>query len=156
MAVSIINSDLDFILKQVLIAEAHAAGANLATLIPNVELAQGLRTVDGSYNNLVTGQSQFGAADVVFPRMLDAFFRTAETGTSYAQTSGLVVDSRPRTISNLIVDQTAHNPAAVAAAAANPGATVVTATRADGSTFQTFVIPNVAADAGLSARSTPG
>ena len=32
--------------------------------------------------------------------------------TSYAQTSGLLFDSQPRTISNLIVDQTASNPAA--------------------------------------------
>ena len=35
---------------------------------------------------------------------------------SYAQTTGAVVDSEPRTVSNLIVDQTSTNPAAVAAA----------------------------------------
>ena len=40
-------------------------------------------------------------------------FRHRGGDTSYAQTSGLVVDSQPRTISNLIVDQTANNPAAV-------------------------------------------
>ena len=50
------------------------------------------------------------------PRMTDPFFRTAEAGTSFAQTSGDVVDLRPRTISNLIVDQTATNPSAVAVA----------------------------------------
>ena len=32
------------------------------------------------------------------------------------QTNGLVFDSQPRTISNLIVDQTANNPAAYATA----------------------------------------
>src|SRR5439155_7507939 len=85
-----------------------------------------------------------------------------------------VIDSQPRTISNLIVDDTASNPAAVAAtfdpgpdgilldnpltpvneAADNvlkPGAQVVTGTRTDGSTFQTFFIPNESPDAGLSA-----
>ena len=40
--------------------------------------------------------------------------------TSYAQTTGFVADSQPRTISNLIVDQTAANPAAVAAAGTTP------------------------------------
>jgi len=42
--------------------------------------------------------------------------------TSYAQTSGFVFDADPRLISNLIVDMTDHNPAAVAAAASNGGA----------------------------------
>ena len=37
-------------------------------------------------------------------------------GTSYQQTSGTVVDPEPRIISNLIVDQTSNNPAAVAVA----------------------------------------
>ncbi|MBI2316250.1 MAG: heme peroxidase, partial [Betaproteobacteria bacterium] len=73
------------------------------------------------------------------------------TPTSYAQTSGLVVDSQPRTISNLIVDMTANNPAAVAAAAQTDGAGLVTATRTDGTPYQTFFIPNVAPDVGLSA-----
>ena len=81
----------------------------------------GLRTVDGSFNNLVPGQQFFGAADQQFPRLLDPSFQTAEAvppgfgppgSTSYTQTSGLVFDSQPRTISNLIVDQTASNPAA--------------------------------------------
>ena len=76
----------------------------------------GLRTVDGSFNNLVEGQENFGAADELFPRLTDPFFRDAEAGTSYDQTSGLVIDSQPRTISNLIVDQTSNNPAAVAVA----------------------------------------
>src|SRR3712207_6852669 len=32
------------------------------------ELPWGLRTVDGTCNNLVPGQAHFGAADAVFPR----------------------------------------------------------------------------------------
>ncbi len=115
------KSDLFFILDQIRIAEAHAAGQNLLDLIPNTELPFGLRTVDGSFNHLVAGETEFGAADNVFPRMTDPVFRTAEAGTSYTQTSGTVIDSQPRTISNLIVDQTANNPAAHAAAF-DPGA----------------------------------
>ena len=108
-------SDLKFILDQILIAEAHAAGADLASLIPNSELAFGLRTVDGSFNNLVPGREDFGAADTIFPRLTDPVFRDAEAGTSYAD-PGFVMDSQPRIISNLLVDMTANNPAAVAAA----------------------------------------
>ena len=49
----LVRSDLDFILKQIKIAEAHAAGTPLQDLIPNIRLAYGLRTVDGSENNLL-------------------------------------------------------------------------------------------------------
>ena len=97
--------------------------------IARPELPFGLRTVDGTCNNLQPGQETFGAADQTFPRMTTPFFRDAEDSeipglgpvgppgpTSYTQTSGNVVDSEPRTISNLIVDQTSDNPAAVAAA----------------------------------------
>jgi Ca2+-binding RTX toxin-like protein len=62
-----------------------------------------------------------------------------------------VFDSQPRIISNLIVDQTANNPAAVAAAAAVEGSGLVGGFRADGTPFQTFFIPNTAPDEGLSA-----
>ena len=163
--VHFIGSDLQFILDQIVIAERHAAGEDLTSLLPNVRMALGLRTVDGSFNNLVAGQTEFGAADNVFPRMTDPVFRTAEAGTSYTQTSGTVIDSQPRTISNLIVDQTENNPAAHAAAF-DPGADgilhtaddvlkegveIVTGTRADGTSFQTFFIPNTAPDEGLSA-----
>src|SRR5213594_2097277 len=123
------KSDLEFILFQIKIAEAHAAGQSLTDLIPNPEFAFGLRTIDGTFNNLIPGQSQFGAADTIFPRLTTPVFRTAESGTSYLQTAvdptanpfvdpvaaGFVIDSQPRTISNLIVDDTASNPAAVAA-----------------------------------------
>ncbi len=123
--VHLIRSDLDFILTQIKIAEAHAAGTPLQDLIPNIRLAYGLRSVDGSENNLLnlngTNQTDFGAADTTFPRLLDPQFRDAEAGTSYTQTNGFVIDSQPRTISNLIVDQTANNPAAYATAY-DPGA----------------------------------
>ena len=33
---TLIRTDLDFILQQILIAEAHAAGADLTALVPNV------------------------------------------------------------------------------------------------------------------------
>ena len=117
----LIRSDLEFILQQIVIAERHAAGEDLLSLLPNVQVPFGLRTVDGTYNNLVPGQSGFGAADTIFPRLTDPAFRPAESGTSYQQTSGTVVDSQPRIISNLIVDMTANNPAAVAAAAGTAG-----------------------------------
>ncbi|MDX1722567.1 MAG: peroxidase family protein [Pseudomonas sp.] len=163
-----IKSDLEFILQQILIAEAHAAGEDLLDLLPNTEVGFGLRTVDGSFNNLIEGRSLFGAADTVFPRMTTPVFRTAEpfdpdgpgpivaTSTSYAQISGLVVDSQPRIISNLIVDQTANNPAAVAAAAANEGSATVMSPGLDGifgtaDDREVLLIPNIAPDEGLSA-----
>lgn len=141
------KSDLEFILKQIFIAEAHADGASLSDLLPNSQVPFGLRTVDGSFNNLVAGQSEFGAADNSFLRLLDASYRANYVGT------GNVVDSQPRTISNLIVDQTANNPAAVEA---NGGAAQVISPGIDG-VFGTaddkpvFFIPNVSPDAGLTA-----
>ena len=135
----LIRSDLDFILAQIIRAETNAP-------LPSPDLPFGLRTVDGTNNNAVPGQSEFGSADRVFPRMTDPVFRDAEnfdsdgaglapaTPTSYLQTSGVVVDSQPRIISNLIVDMnTSTNPAA---AAIDPDG--------DG------VIPNVAPDDGAS------
>ncbi|MHC8309521.1 peroxidase family protein [Pseudomonas sp. GT1P32] len=141
------KSDLEFILKQIFIAEAHASGASLSDLLPNSQVPFGLRTVDGSYNNLVTGQSEFGAADNAFPRLLDPSFLA-----SYSA-SGTVIDPQPRIISNLIVDQTANNPAAVAA---NGGADPVISPGPDGvfgtdDDKQVFFIPNQSADAGLTA-----
>nr|WP_134331500.1 hypothetical protein [Pseudomonas sp. HS-2] len=132
MAVKTTQSDLEFILLQIKIAEAHAAGESLYDLVNNPLLPYGLRTVDGSYNNLVPGQQYYGSADQVMPRLLEPEFRDAENGidgagappgfpgsgtqTSYEQTSGYVVDSQPRVISNLIVDQSLNNPAVVIAA----------------------------------------
>ncbi|MDH4566536.1 heme peroxidase, partial [Pseudomonas sp. BN414] len=123
--VHLIRGDLQFILDQIKIAERHAAGENLLDILPNTRGAYGLRTVDGSLNNLVPGQEDFGAADQPFPNLLDQFFRNENDevpfagvdNTNYATSGpgGSVVDSDPRTISNLIVDQTITNPAAVQA-----------------------------------------
>ena len=132
---TVTKSDLSFILAQIKIAERHTAtltpGNPCGTMvgtgadqIPSPLVSKGLRTVDGSCNNLQPGQETFGAADQVFPRIASKSFKDAEERfpfgaagrSSYTQTSGNVVDSEPRTISNLIVDQTSTNPAAIAAA----------------------------------------
>src|SRR2546429_6425161 len=94
--------DLRFIYDQILVAQDHAAGGTLLGPGPNQvhdpQLPRGLRTVDGSFNNLVPVPDQhlFGASDQVFPRRTTPAFRAAEAGTSYAQTSGDVIDSQPR------------------------------------------------------------
>ena len=182
-------SDLAFILKQIKIAEAHVAnttsltgpcGALVGTgpnQIPSPLLSQGLRTVDGSCNNLQPGQETFGAADQLFPRLGSKQFKPAEDitasfpvgplgPTTYAQKSGSVIDSQPRMISNLIVDQTSTNPAAVAAAGfpvRTQGATGVVPCTDPPSidpitllpvvcvpAHETLFIPNVTTDVGLS------
>ena len=163
------GDDIDFILAQIKRAEAHAAGGQLvgpgANQIPSALLPYGLRTVDGTYNNIVAGREHFGSADRLMPRLLTPFFRPAEDlsfdpdgpgplvagPTSYADktgAAGLVQDSQPRTISNLIVDASGRNPGAVAAAAANPNS-VAPADPNDPK--GSFLIPNVAPDTGLSA-----
>ena len=130
-------ADLAFILKQIKIAEAHVANTTSATgpcgalvgkgpdQIPDPLTSYGLRTVDGSCNNLIAGRETYGTADQTFPRWTAAVFKDAEpspagsaapASTSYQQKSGTVSDTEPRVISNLIVDQTSTNPAAVAAA----------------------------------------
>src|SRR5215468_6132659 len=170
MAVTFIRSDLEFILAQIQIAERNAAGESLLDILPNVEVPWGLRTVDGSDNNLVVGQNEFGAADNVFPRLTDPVYRPAEAGTSYAQVGGTVIDSTPRTISNLIVDQTANNPAAYDPGAdgilhtaddvLKDGVHIVTSPGLDGlfgtaDDREVFQIDNVSPDAGLAAPFNP-
>ena len=129
-------ADLTKILKQIKIAEAHTAGAQLADLVTNPLAPEGIRTVSGIYNNLLPGLQNQGAADTLMPRLLQPIWNPAEvrpagffgpgaagtTPTSYAQTSGAVFDSQPRTISNLISDQTPNNPAAVITALELAGA----------------------------------
>ena len=156
------------------------SSANGPDQIVSPLLSLGLRTVDGTCNNLIPGQETFGAADQAFPRLTTADFNAAEdtpaaflppdspaVPTSYAQTSGLVFDSEPRLVSNLIVDQTSTNPAAVAAAQfplrsqGNEGVVPCTTepTTPGGSdglplgcvpAHQTLDIPNVTTDVGLS------
>ncbi len=147
--------DLSFILDQIRIAEAHNAliagftpddyaeddpvGDALRTLVDSPLLPHGLRTVDGSYNNLVPGREQWGMSGEPFPRLTDehwvsesddsiSFGNGAVTLTDgnygehgaptdpFGLGGGTLVDADPRIISNLIVDQTLDNPAAIAAA----------------------------------------
>src|SRR3954453_4161927 len=135
--------DLSFILKQIKIAERHSATLTASdpcgTLvgpgkyqIPDRLTSYGLRTVDGSCNDLFADRLNFGAADQTFPRLTSPRFRDGDPASSFPvplipgsvrldgstsySTHGDVVDSQPRVISNLIVDQTSTNPAAVAAA----------------------------------------
>ena len=183
-------SDLAYILQQIKIAEHHAANTTPATgpcgaLIGNGPnqigsplLSLGLRTVDGTCNNLQAGQEKFGASDQPFPRLTTPNFNKpadkipqgfpgAGSNTNYNQTSGSVFDSSPRVISNLIVDQTSTNPAAVNVAGfpirtqGNDGVfPCTTEPTTPGGTdglpagcvpaHQTLFIPNVTTDVGLS------
>ena len=139
-------ADLTKILDQIKIAERNAAGESLTSIIgPDAALLPlGLRTVDGSFNHLLPGQQFAGAADQLFPRMLPPDFKTVNdsyqvtlvpagapgappggvviTNNNYDPTipgSHSVADADPRIISNLIVDQTTTNPAAIEAWRAN-------------------------------------
>ena len=46
--------------------------------IPTYNLAWGLRTVDGTYNNLLPGQEQWGAADSRSPNCSTPIYRPAD------------------------------------------------------------------------------
>jgi Ca2+-binding RTX toxin-like protein len=143
--VTYIRSDLDFILAQIKIAEAHANGTPLygpGGQIPSYNLAWGLRTVDGTYNNLLPGRSEEGASDNPFPTLLGTDYRTImvdpdgpggmgpmpvsyqpgvdNDGPGPANPSD-VFDPYVRTISNLIVDQTLGNPSAILTALQRAG-----------------------------------
>ena len=141
--VTYIRSDLDFILEQIKIAEAHAAGQPLfgpGGLVPAYNLSMGLRTVDGSYNHLLPGQEEWGAGDNPFPSLLQPSYRPADgtpfdpdgpgpapaipTQANYNPSNNpnsLVFDASLRTISNLLVDQTLGNPAAILTALQRAG-----------------------------------
>jgi Ca2+-binding RTX toxin-like protein len=230
---NITAGDIDFVLKQILISERHSwaynkdvasviAGSprqnsNPATdpffclsmvgsasdQIPDALSSYGLRTVDGSCNNITdvldsntsrTGSEaptfvnhpSFGAADQPFPRLTTPVFREAEgrpanffgpgdpgsASSSYTQklNGNIVYDTQPRTISNLIVDQTSTNPAAVAAAGhpqrsqssaptavpctTDPDPTAVPPVDAAPAgctpSHKTLFIPNITTDTGLS------
>ena len=72
MSVTVNQADLEFILAQIKIAEAHAAGQPLfgpGGLVPAYNVSWGLRTVDGTYNNLL--HETWGAADQQFPTLMD-------------------------------------------------------------------------------------
>src|SRR5690554_4757851 len=161
----LIPADLEFMLKQIEIAEAHADGGKLlcasptdktGKCVPDPALPYGLRTVDGSFNNLLPGRSHYGSADQAFPRITPPVWSDAEAGplgsppnpagttdvcsdgiTCYGMSApdSFVYDSEPRTISNLIVDQTDNNPAALNAADGVEGSSI----DSDGNVF----IPNI-------------
>jgi hypothetical protein len=113
---------------------------------PIKSLPWGLRTVDGSFNNLIPGQEDFGGADLESPVLGERDFPIAQNGTSYlsAQT---VQDSTPRLISHLIVIQYSDNPAAVAASIAEGGANI----GPDITGVDQFFILNTGPDAAVSA-----
>ena len=193
-------ADLNKILLQIKVAEQNAGNQDLNTGLPTVAgvdlvtiigpdaalLPVGLRTVSGVFNHLLPGQSTVGAADQPFPRLLTQELRTGSgggvdfngdgivdftpaNGTNYNPT-GSVVDSQPRTISNLIVDQSINNPAAVEAwfnnpltldlfQAAHPGMTPIrpgqvpaNATELPINNTDLSVIPNRSPDIGLSPQ----
>ncbi|WP_137920036.1 peroxidase family protein [Hydrogenophaga sp. 2FB] len=160
---TLIKSDLEFILQQILIAEAQAAGADPASLVPNTFVPFGLRTVDGSYNNLMPGQSQYGTADNPFPQLVPQTYSNEQddtfgpiTNTDYGS-AGHVVDADPRLISNLVADMTSNNPAAVSAFV-NAGLGTLDEAGVlrdlDGNVIPAGTlldIPNVSPDEGLSA-----
>ncbi|HCO54869.1 MAG TPA: heme peroxidase [Pelagibacterium sp.] len=141
------RNDLDFILKQIKIAEEHSAlieqGVDpreaLEQLVSSPLLPFGLRTVDGSFNNFQPDMIQFGAGDEAMTRLLTPDYNPAEanprTGqpTSYEQFDGSVYDSQPRVISNIIADQSIDNPAAITAALASVGITGAEALQITGS-----------------------
>ena len=110
MTIKITRLDLDYILTQIQMAEAGLDPVNAL-------LSFGLREVAGTNNNLSAGGSTFGSSLQPFPTITDPIFQSAQAGTSYLQTSGLVVDAQPRMISNLIANQTSANPEALAAQA---------------------------------------
>lgn len=148
--VSLVKHDLDFILKQIKIAEAHAGGTPLDQIRVNASgnvvqsggtlaISQplspyGLRTVNGSFNNLTEGRDQWGAADQPFTRVTLPYWRDEQDdqmpfpgyvpgdNNNYGQPGNVgVVDADPRIISNLIVDQTLGNPAAIYAGLMHAG-----------------------------------
>jgi hypothetical protein len=112
-------------------------------LIPTYNLSWGLRTVDGSYNNLL--HPTWGAADHPFPSILAPEYRPAQGGMLDPDGPGpapsfptqpnynpsnnpnsVVIDPSLRTISNLIVDQTLDNTAAIMVALSRAGVETAT------------------------------
>lgn len=143
--------DLAFILTQIKISEAATKpdgtvdGDLLRELVTSPLLPYGIRTVDGSWNNLLPGQELYGAADQLMPRLTELNWQTADMG-AYTVIGGTVFDADPRIISNLISDQTDNNPAAWEAynsLSDMPGGGTI-------SDNGTLSIPNLSPDIGLS------
>src|SRR4051794_18532892 len=86
---TVTSGDLKFILKQIKIAEHHAMSQTRTNVcgtlvgsgpdqIPDRLTSYGLRTVDGSCNNLIPGREKFATADQPFPRLTKPTFKDAE------------------------------------------------------------------------------
>ena len=124
--------DLEFMLKQIKIAEDHAGGKTLLQAIMDAynvtaakaaQMPAGLRTVDGRATTSSPVRKTTAPPTRSFRvcwHRCSSTNRTKATSTASRTPTtappGDVVDSDPRTISNLLVDQTAGNPAAVMAA----------------------------------------
>jgi len=160
------HEDLEFILQQIKYSEAHSESGDkgcdkLREVLPNLSVPLGLRTVDGSCNNLNPGREGFGQADLEFLELAPPHYPDAQKLTSPmgpndvpgAQTSyrfgdkRTVQDSSARLISNLIVNQSVTNPAAVRTAEDEGGELL----GPDIAGASQFLIPNTAPDEGLSA-----
>ena len=79
--VQYIKSDLEFILAQIKIAEAHAAGQPLygaGGLIPHLQPRLGPADGRRLHNHLLPGQEKWGAADQQFPELVDPVFGPAD------------------------------------------------------------------------------
>ena len=98
-------SDLSFILDQIKIAEHHSLTATAADpsagllgtgpdQVPSPLVALGLRTIDGSCNNLQPGQDRFGAADQVFPASDDTRVQDGRTQRLRSSRTQHVVSGR--------------------------------------------------------------
>ncbi|KQP73785.1 heme peroxidase [Methylobacterium sp. Leaf111] len=112
--------------------------ADAPRAIPDPHVPYGLRTVDGTFNNIVPGRETWGSSGQPMPQLLDKSFvndqdgdafdpdgpgpAPAVTNTDYG-TGGSVADADPRIISNLVVDASLNNPAAIAAALRLAGST---------------------------------
>jgi len=159
--VQLVKHDLEYILKQIKIAEEHAKGTPLTELVDDPLLPYGLRTVDGSFNNLVPGREQWGSADQPFKNLYedDTYAQGSgslppgygyPTNNDYSAEGGLppgsrvapgdVVDADPRLISNLIVDQTLNNPAAIAAALEHAGMSGAALTAAQNAVISAYTV----------------
>ncbi|TXN09141.1 calcium-binding protein [Methylobacterium sp. WL103] len=99
--------------------------------IPDPHTPYGLRTVDGTFNNIVPGRETWGSAGQPMPQLLDRTFVNERDDVPFDANGpgpgGIVdnndygsgqsvVDADPRLISNLVVDASLGNPAAIAAA----------------------------------------
>jgi Ca2+-binding RTX toxin-like protein len=139
--------------------------------IPDPHVPVGLRTVDGSDNNIIPGREQWGASGEPMPRLFepnyindadgDTFDTNGDapgglvTNTNYAPASGNVVDADPRTISNLIVDMSFNNPAAIVAALTFAGSEDIYGPTGDLAEAQAAVAAYEVALAAIPGGATP-